>query len=839
MVPGLPVRPKDFTLVKHDGLYHLFYIRHNVQLPTNETENDLGHATSPDLWNWTQAPPVLAARPDNWDRSQIWAPSIVQKDSVFYMFYTGVSTIPDTTQLWQRVGVATSTDLLEWTRLDSPVFTCRDVPWSYCDSTTQNSAFRDPFVMPDPAEAGHWLMYYSGCPHSDSVSMLLGMAGSYDLVHWSDLGPLWATNHVNTGNYVVESAHLFPHGSLWYLLYTTYTGSPITIMTGTDPTGPPSTWTNRGGLGAMLGTDTFAWYASEHFSEGLVDYLAYVIADRIDVKRIQWGADWKFSLVQPDLMHVKSMVWDSTSVADGDSATLSIVSVNWGAAPARLEAVRVRSDGSQVVIPVASLGLPATVTLTGPTTSVRWVSRWLPDPPDTSRTMRLIVRTIDQTAIATALTVLARPLHVTRMSWDRATVMNDSVATLAVTAEHWGGQSVALEARRERADSTFEALAVDSLGLPGVVMLSGDTTRVAWTARWLRDAAEPADSSRALRLAVRLADSSVTAPVLSVEPTPPLQVRALGWDRDTVADDSVATLAIVAEYWRHRGVVLEARQERADSSMVVVPVDSLGLPAVVMLSGDTTRVAWTARWRADSTALGRGMRLVVRLADSSATAPPLTVLPPPPLEVIAMWWDSASVRDGNTTTLSIRALHWKQRSALLEGLRVVDDTTRTPIALASLGLPAAVALSGDTTRVPWTARWVPDPADSAHALWLLVRLADSTVAAPRLLVLGPFQPPLAVGDGGPALRNGLQARPRGVSWSLVVQLDRRAEARLELFDLQGRRIRRLLGQELPPGTTVVPWDGRDGNGGAVASGIYFARLAAPHFRTTVRLVYLR
>ena len=579
MVPGTPWRPKDFTLLKHDGLYHLFYIRHNRTLPMSQTENDLGHAVSPDLWNWTQAPPVLPARENGWDRTQIWAPSIVEKDGVFYMFYTGVSTIPDTCSGWQRIGVATSTDLMEWNRMDAPVLSCPMIPWTVCDSTSALTAFRDPFVMPDPAQPGHWLMYYSTFPSSDSLGMVVGVAESDgDLTQWSDRGPLWITNRSYTYSDLIESPHLFKHDSLWYLFYTTNAGTPLSFATGPDPVGSPESWTYRGRLGTMLGEDTQAWYASEHFSEGLVDYFAYVIADRINVRRIQWGADWQFSLVQPDLMHVKALSWDSTGTTEDSTATFSVVAVNWQVAPVHLEALRVRGDGSQVPVSLDSLGLPATLTLTGDTTRVAWKVKWLPDPSDTSQTMHVLLRLVDQTAAAQPLIVVRRPLlEVTGMTWDGASLAAGDTATLSIAALNWEGRSAMLEALRLRSDGSQRPVSLESLGLPATIALTGDTTRVRWGTRWLPD--EP-DTSRLMRLVVRIADSSATAAPLDVlGPPRPLQVTEMAWDGANVAEGDTATLAIAAYNWAERSVSLEAFRVHGDETRSAVPLDSLGLPA--------------------------------------------------------------------------------------------------------------------------------------------------------------------------------------------------------------------------------------------------------------------
>ena len=48
--------------------------------------------------------------------------------------------------------------------------------------------------------------------------------------------------------------------------------------------------------------------------------------------------------------------------------------------------------------------------------------------------------------------------------------------------------------------------------------------------------------------------------------------------------------------------------------------------------------------------------------------------------------------------------------------------------------------------------------------------------------------------------------------------------RLEVFDVLGRSVRTLMNESATPGNHSLFWDGRDDDGGAVASGVYFARL---------------
>ncbi len=58
-------------------------------------------------------------------------------------------------------------------------------------------------------------------------------------------------------------------------------------------------------------------------------------------------------------------------------------------------------------------------------------------------------------------------------------------------------------------------------------------------------------------------------------------------------------------------------------------------------------------------------------------------------------------------------------------------------------------------------------------------------------------------------------------------LQNAGDARLEVFDVRGRRIRTVLAARLAAGRHVVAWDGRDAHGDGVAPGFYFYRLVTP------------
>jgi hypothetical protein len=64
-------------------------------------------------------------------------------------------------------------------------------------------------------------------------------------------------------------------------------------------------------------------------------------------------------------------------------------------------------------------------------------------------------------------------------------------------------------------------------------------------------------------------------------------------------------------------------------------------------------------------------------------------------------------------------------------------------------------------------------------------------------------------------------------------------ATLEVFDVRGRRVRRLLRDWKEPGRHAVTWDGRDDSGRAVADGVYLLRLESGGRELTTKAVKVR
>jgi flagellar hook assembly protein FlgD len=69
-----------------------------------------------------------------------------------------------------------------------------------------------------------------------------------------------------------------------------------------------------------------------------------------------------------------------------------------------------------------------------------------------------------------------------------------------------------------------------------------------------------------------------------------------------------------------------------------------------------------------------------------------------------------------------------------------------------------------------------------------------------------------------------------------------AERRLveiEIFDVAGRRLKRLVDDNLPGGRYGVTWNGTDGEGNRVGAGVYFVRMRAGTVTQVRKLVVIR
>jgi hypothetical protein len=81
--------------------------------------------------------------------------------------------------------------------------------------------------------------------------------------------------------------------------------------------------------------------------------------------------------------------------------------------------------------------------------------------------------------------------------------------------------------------------------------------------------------------------------------------------------------------------------------------------------------------------------------------------------------------------------------------------------------------------------------------------------------------------------------PFNPSTTIRYSLPKRVLVTLEIFDIAGRRIVCLVDEKQPAGPYSVQWDGRNGRGAEVSSGIYLYRLSVGKDTIQRKMVLLR
>jgi len=194
-----------------DGVYHVFYLLRAVKEGATWSGDQpltWQHVASRDLVNWEEWPEALrwGAEGDA-DAQGCWTGSVIERDGVFHIFYTG----------WdgaiQRVCHATSTDLAHWTKDPrSPIIAADPRCFEPAD-------WRDPFCFwNEEAHECQMLITARLKDGPPSRRGCLALAASPDLETWETRGPWWSPMMCHTH----ECPDLFRLGARWRLIYSQY-----------------------------------------------------------------------------------------------------------------------------------------------------------------------------------------------------------------------------------------------------------------------------------------------------------------------------------------------------------------------------------------------------------------------------------------------------------------------------------------------------------------------------------------------------------------------------------------------------------------------------------------
>ncbi|WP_220699248.1 family 43 glycosylhydrolase [Nocardioides cavernaquae] len=191
----------DFWLLDDGERYHVFFLFASRALKEPNARHyraSIGHAVSDDLTNWERVPDVMV-RSDApaWDDLATWTGSVVRHpDGRWFMFYTGSTLAPGGSNI-QRIGYATSDDLMSWDKVGHFVLEA-DPKWyeRFGAGLWHDEAFRDPWVFADPDGDGWHMLITARANHGaggpdDGVDRgVVGHAWSPDLERWEHRGPL-------------------------------------------------------------------------------------------------------------------------------------------------------------------------------------------------------------------------------------------------------------------------------------------------------------------------------------------------------------------------------------------------------------------------------------------------------------------------------------------------------------------------------------------------------------------------------------------------------------------------------------------------------------------------
>jgi beta-fructofuranosidase len=180
----------DFWVADTGTDYHLFFLQaprslgDPVQRHFNAT---VGHAVSEDLCAWTVLGEALApGPPGSWEDMATWTGSVLEHEGRWHLFYTGTSRTTD--GVYQRIGLATSTDLSRWTKHPGNPLIESDPRWY---EQVEFDAWRDPWVFRDPAGAGFHALITARATYGPADARgVIGHAWSRDLLRWEVRPPL-------------------------------------------------------------------------------------------------------------------------------------------------------------------------------------------------------------------------------------------------------------------------------------------------------------------------------------------------------------------------------------------------------------------------------------------------------------------------------------------------------------------------------------------------------------------------------------------------------------------------------------------------------------------------
>ncbi|MEP7293432.1 MAG: hypothetical protein ABI835_16730, partial [Chloroflexota bacterium] len=221
-------------MVLDDGTWVLYFYtwekRDGLKGP-----GSIGRATAPEPtgpWTPDAAPILVPGSEGSWDEQMVVAPRIVQTDDGYNMYYTGYNNIGIGSG---KIGLATSTDGITWTKYDDPATT--DAPYAESDPVLFPPEGIDDVnqAMVEITPEDGWTMIFRQVDFSGTrPDMRLNYAFSDDGIHWNitSSAPFWNGGTVpgSQGFWYTAMEH---HDDTYYVYVETGIGNNTEIFAAT------------------------------------------------------------------------------------------------------------------------------------------------------------------------------------------------------------------------------------------------------------------------------------------------------------------------------------------------------------------------------------------------------------------------------------------------------------------------------------------------------------------------------------------------------------------------------------------------------------------------------
>ncbi len=213
----------DFSIVRPDSVFHIYYHTIHEGSPSAAYADTIWHSTSQDLKHWTLEVPILVSGQGDWDSGALWAPDVFfdEASGLWKMAFTGCDD-----QMNQRICLAESPDLYNWTKLGvNPVL--EPDPEQYIwDPDQWWSDFRDPFIY---RQDDQWHILVTAKQWLTEATGVLYHGVSDDLLNWTDVGAFFENDGADPWR-VLESPQYKVVGEYHYLFFGEYDTSGLSVI---------------------------------------------------------------------------------------------------------------------------------------------------------------------------------------------------------------------------------------------------------------------------------------------------------------------------------------------------------------------------------------------------------------------------------------------------------------------------------------------------------------------------------------------------------------------------------------------------------------------------------